>query len=209
MKSCKKTWREREREYSNRRCCIPSLATTDSRLLLVEVEPAVSWPSVAPLISVTVFGTTWGYFYSRLPAFPSLPFSFSRVGRYYLPTYPPKVVLSCNRSNGSDLVCRINFSKSHKRRRNKNTFSFKKRKINKNLWVWWKCFLSPELSFLDFILFFPSQPELEFWGGRAFYFFYFFSRLVVIIGACRKGQGGDGWLVTNCHILWSAPHFYL
>jgi hypothetical protein len=52
--------------------------------------------------------------------------------------------------------------------------------------------LSPELSFLDFILFFPSQPELEFWGGRAFYFFYFFSRLVVIIGACRKGQGGDG-----------------
>ncbi len=121
---------ERERENIPIAVVVyPSLATTDSRLLLVEVEPAVSWPSVAPLISVTVFGTTWGYFYSRLPAFPSLPFSFSRVGRYYLPTYPPKVVLSCNRSNGSDLVCRINFSKSHKRRRNKNTFSFKKRKI--------------------------------------------------------------------------------
>jgi len=37
-------------------------------------EPAVSRPSVAPSISVIVFGTTWGYFYSRLPAFPSLTF---------------------------------------------------------------------------------------------------------------------------------------
>ncbi len=41
-------------------------------------EPAESRPSVAPLISDTVFGTTWGYFYSRLSAFPSLFHFMSR-----------------------------------------------------------------------------------------------------------------------------------
>jgi hypothetical protein len=76
MKSCKKReGRERERIFQSP-LLYPQFSHDRLSPPIGGGEPAVSRPSVAPLISVTVFGTTWGYFYSRLPRlpFPSLPF---------------------------------------------------------------------------------------------------------------------------------------
>jgi hypothetical protein len=85
--------REGRERIFNRRCCIPSLATTDSRLLLVEVSrpyPDRQWHRWFRSLFLAQRGAIS---IPPLPAFPSLPFSISWVGKYlpntstYLPTH--------------------------------------------------------------------------------------------------------------------------